>query len=119
MTTVPATSRVPVGAVLLAGVGAQLVDDAVYSVLPPVAVLAPLSGLIAVLLTAGAARYVTRGRTGAAVARTGLAVGAVSAGVGLLVAGLGFVAVLLAGLTVLAGVAGAVAGRGLTSGRER
>ncbi|TWF78520.1 hypothetical protein FHX44_114443 [Pseudonocardia hierapolitana] len=114
MTTLPATSRVPVGAALLAGVGAQFVDDLAYFVLPPAALLAPLSGLLAVLLTAGAARFVTRDRTGAGVARTGLAVGAVSAGVGLLVAGLGWVTVLLAGLTVLAGVAGAVAGRGVT-----
>lgn len=116
MTTLPATSQVPVGAALLAGLGAQFVDDVAYAVLPPTALLAPLGGLLAVLLTAAAARYVSRDRTGAGVARTGLAVGAVSAGVGLLVSGLGFIAVLLAGLTVLAGVAGAVAGRGLTAG---
>jgi len=118
MTTLPATSRVPVGAALLAGVGAQLVDDVAYFVLPPTALLAPLSGLIAILLTAAAARAVTRNRTGAAVARTGLVVGAVSAGVGLLVSGLGFLTLVLAGLTVVAGVAGAVAGRGLTAGRD-
>jgi hypothetical protein len=116
MTTLPATSRVPVGAALLAGVGAQFVDDVAYFVLPPAAMLAPLSGLIALLLTAVAARIVTRDRTGAGVARTGLAVGAVSAAVGLLVSGLGLLALVLAGLTVLAGVAGAVAGRGLTAG---
>jgi hypothetical protein len=115
MTTLPATSRVPVGAVLLAGLGAQLVDDAAYFVLPPAAVLAPFSGLLAILLTAGAARYVTRGLTGAAVARTGLALGVTSAAIGLLVGGLGFVTILLAGVTVLAGVAGAVAGRALAS----
>jgi hypothetical protein len=119
MTTVPATSRVPVGAVLIAGLGAQLVDDVAYFVLPPTALLAPLGGLLAILLTAAAARYVTRNRTGAAVARAGLAVGAVSAGIGLLVSGLGVLTVLLAGLTVLAGVAGAVAGRGLTAGVDR
>ncbi len=112
MTTLPATSRVPAGAVLIAGIGAQLVDDAAYLILPPVALLAPLSGLLAILLTAGAARYVSRDRTGAAVARTGLAVGAVSAMIGLFVGGLGLVAILLAGVTVVAGVAGAVAGRG-------
>jgi hypothetical protein len=116
MTTVPATSRVPVGAALLAGVGAQFVDDVAFFVLPPTALLAPLSGLLAILLTAAAARYVTRDRTGAGVARTGLVVGAVSAGAGLLVSGIGVLTVLLAGLTVLAGVAGAVAGRGLTAG---
>jgi hypothetical protein len=115
MTTLPATSRVPVGAALLAGVGAQFVDDVAYFVLPPTVLLAPLGGLLAVLLTAVAARLVSRNRTGAGVARTGLAVGAVSAGVGLLVSGLGFLAVVLAGLTVLAGVAGAVAGRRLTA----
>jgi hypothetical protein len=119
MTTLPATSRVPVGAALLAGVGAQFVDDVAFFVLPPTALLAPLSGLLAVLLTAAAARYVTRHRTGAGVARTGLAVGAVSAGVGLLVSGLGVLTVLLAGLTVLAGVAGAVARRGLTAGLDK
>jgi hypothetical protein len=115
MTTLPATSRVPVGAALLAGVGAQFVDDVAYFVLPPTVLLAPLGGLLAVLLTAAAARLVSRNRTGAGVARTGLVVGAVSAGVGLLVSGLGFLAVVLAGLTVLAGVAGAVAGRRLTA----
>ena len=115
MTTLPATTRVPVGAVLLAGLGAQLVDDAVFLVLPPLSVLGPVTGLLAILLTAGAARYVTRDLRGAAVARTGLALGLASAGIGLLVGGLGFVAILLAGVTVLAGVAGAVAGRGITS----
>ncbi|GAA0920300.1 hypothetical protein [Pseudonocardia zijingensis] len=115
MTILPATSKVPVGAALLAGVGAQFADDVAYFLLPPTALVAPLSGLIALLLTAAAARVVTRNRTGAAVARTGLVVGAVSAGVGLFVAGLGFLTLVLAGLTVLAGVAGAVAGRGLTS----
>jgi hypothetical protein len=119
MTTPSVISRVPVGAVLLAGLGAQLVDDVAYFVIPPTALLAPLSGLLAVLLTAAAARYVTRDRTGAGVARTGLAVGAVSAGVGLLVSGLGILAVVFAGLTVLAGVAGAVAGRGLTAGIDK
>jgi hypothetical protein len=119
MTTLPATSRVPVGAALLAGVGAQLVDDVAYFVLPPTALVAPLSGLLALVLTAAAARFVTRDRTGPGVARTGLAVGAVSAGVGLLVSGLGFLAIVLAGLTVLAGVAGAVAGRGVTSGLRK
>ncbi|MCU1664581.1 MAG: hypothetical protein JWR58_4646 [Pseudonocardia sp.] len=114
MTTVPATSRVPAGAVLLAGLGAQLVDDAVFFVLPPTALLAPLTGLLAILLTAGAARIITRNRTGAVVARTGLAVGLTSAVIGLLVSGLGLVTILLAGVTVLAGVAGAVARRGLT-----
>jgi hypothetical protein len=114
MTTPSVISRVPVGAVLLAGFGAQLVDDAAFLVLPPVAVLAPLSGLIAIILTAVGARIVTRGRTGAAVARTGLAVGAASAVIGLLVGGFGLVAILLAGITVVAGVAGAVVGRGLT-----
>jgi hypothetical protein len=119
MTIVPASTRVPVGAALLAGLGAQLVDDVAYFVLPPTALLAPLSGVLAILLTAGAARFVTRDRTGAGVARTGLAVGAVSAGVGLLLSGLGFLAVVLAGLTVLAGVAGAVAGRGVPAGLDK
>jgi hypothetical protein len=113
MTTLPATSRVPAGAVLLAGLGAQLVDDAAFFVLPPLSVIAPFSGLLAILLTAGAARYITRDLTGAAVARTGLALGLTSAAIGLLVGGLGFVTILLAGVTVLAGVAGAVARRGL------
>src|ERR1700754_2369130 len=87
MSTLPATSRVHIGAALVAGAAAQFVDDAVYIVLPPAALLAPFSGLIAVLLTAAAARVVTRNRTGAAVARTGLAVGATSAALGLLVGG--------------------------------
>jgi hypothetical protein len=113
MKTLSAATSVPVGAVLLVGLGAQLVDDAAYLVLPPIAVLAPLSGLIAIVLTAVGARIVSRGRAGAAVARTGLAVGVASAGIGLLVGGLGLVTILLAGITVVAGVAGAVVGRGL------
>lgn len=111
MTIVPDTSRVPVGAVLLAGVGAQLIDDATFLLLPPATLFAWLSGIVAVALTAGAARLVTRGRGGPVVARTGLAVGGLSAMIGLLVGGLGLVALLLAGITVVAGVAGAVAGR--------
>lgn len=116
MTLTPATTRVPVGTALIAGAGAQLLDDVAYAVLPPAVLLAPLSGLLAILLTAGAARIVTRGRTGSAVARTGLAVGSASAGIGLLVGGLGVVAILLAAITVVAGVAGAVAGRHVTAG---
>ena len=105
------STAVPVGAVLVSAIGAQLADNAVFFLLPPLGVLAPLSGLVAILLTVGAARFVTRGRSGAAVARTGLAVGLTSAAIGLLVGGLGLVAILLAGITVVAGVAGAVAGR--------
>jgi hypothetical protein len=48
---------------------------------------------------------------GSAVARTGLAVGAVSAGLSLLIGGFGLLTILLAGITVVAGVAGAVAKR--------
>jgi len=114
MTTLPATSQVPAGAVLIAGLGAQLVDDLAYLVLPPLALLAPLSGLLAIVLTAGAARYVSRDRTGAGIARTGLAVGLVSAAIGLLIGGLGIIAVLLAGVTVVAGVGAAVVGRRTT-----
>jgi hypothetical protein len=110
-TSLSTTSELSVGAVLVAGLGAQLVDDAAFAVLPPLALLAPFAGLIAILLTAGAARFVTRDRTGAAVARTGLAVGGVSAVAGLVIGGLGFVGILLAVVTVIAGVAGAVAGR--------
>jgi|GEM_PF-3316695 len=117
MTIMPATSRVPVGAVLLAGVGAQYVDDAAFFLLPPTVFLSPLSGVLAILLTAGAARLVTRGGGGPVVARTGLAVGSASAVLGLLAGGLGLVAVLLAGITVVAGVAGAVAGRDRASSR--
>ncbi|MDT7618682.1 MAG: hypothetical protein QOF00_6129 [Pseudonocardiales bacterium] len=112
MTTAPAPYRVPAAPVLVAGVGAPLVAAAAVWLLPP---LALVSGLLAILATAGAARYVTRGRSGAVLARTGLAVGLTSAVVGLIIGGLGFVAILLAGITVVAGVAGAVAGRGVTS----
>jgi hypothetical protein len=116
MTIEPVSTRVPVGPVLVAGIGAQLADDALYFLLPPTAALSPLSGVLAVLLTAVAARLVTRNRIGSGVARTGLAVGALSAGVGLLLGGLGLVMVLLAGITVVAGVAGAVVGRNVTGG---
>ncbi|HXV92735.1 MAG TPA: hypothetical protein VD813_05515 [Pseudonocardia sp.] len=108
-------TRVPLAPVLLAGIGAQFVDDVAYFVFPPAMLLSPLSGVLAILLTAGAARLVTRRMSGAAIARTGLAVGVVSAGAGLLVSGLGVVALVIAGLTVLAGVAGAVAGRGVAA----
>jgi hypothetical protein len=116
MTIKPVSTQVPVGPVLVAGIGAQLADDALYFLLPPTAALSPLGGVVAILLTALAARLVTRDRVGSGVARTGLAVGALSAGVGLLLGGLGLIAVLLAGITVVAGVAGAVAGRNPTAG---
>jgi hypothetical protein len=105
------TSKVSIGAVLLAGAGAQLVDDAAFAVIPPLAVLGPIAGLIAIALTALAARAVTRNKQGAAVARTGLAVGAVSAATGLLVGGFGLIGLVLAVITMVAGVAGAVVGR--------
>jgi hypothetical protein len=112
MPTLPATSATAtVGAVLLAGAGAQFLDDAVYLVFPPAALVAPVSGILAILLTAAAARIVTRRRIGPAIARTGLAVGAASAGIGLVLAGLGPLSLLLATLTLIAGVVGAVAGR--------
>jgi hypothetical protein len=111
MTTLQATSRFPVAPVVLAGVGAQFVDDALYAVFPPAAVLAPLSALLAVVLTAAAARLVTRRLGRPAAPRAGLVVGAVSAGAGLAVSGLGLVTLVIAALTLVAGVAGAVAGR--------
>lgn len=118
MSIQPVTSQVPVAPVALTAVGAQLVDDAVVFLIPPgVLVIGPLAGLLAIALTAAGARAVTRGRTGPVVARTGLALGAASAAVGLIVGGLGLVTLLLAGITVLAGVAGAVAGRGLAASR--
>ena len=76
------STAVPAGAVLISAIGAQLADNAVFFLLPPLGVLAPLSGLLAILLTAGAARFVTRGRRGAVVARTGLALGLTSAAIG-------------------------------------
>ncbi|MBW0116249.1 hypothetical protein [Pseudonocardia abyssalis] len=112
------SSQIPVVPVAVAAVGAQLVDNVAIFLIPPTAfVLGPLAGLLAIALTAAGARAVTRGRSGPVIARTGLAVGAGSAFLGLLVGGLGFVALLLAGVTVLAGVAGAVAGRGPTASR--
>jgi hypothetical protein len=108
MSIVPARSKVPVVPVVAGAAVAQFADDALRLLLPfPVA----LAGLLAIALTAGAARVVTRGRVGPVVARTGLAVGATSAVLGLLLGGLGLVAIILAGITVVAGVAGAVVGR--------
>ncbi|MCW0212793.1 MAG: hypothetical protein OJJ54_05505 [Pseudonocardia sp.] len=106
--TTPVRTGVPVVPVLVAGAAAQLTDDVLFAFLPDVPVL---PALIALALTAGAARFVTREMHGSAVARTGLAVGAVSAGLGLLIGGFGLLTILLAGLTVVAGVAGAVAKR--------
>jgi hypothetical protein len=110
-TSLSTTSKVSVGAVLVAGLGAQLVDDAAFAVIPPLHLLAPFAGLIAILMTAAAARFVTRGKTGATVARAGLAVGAVSGLAGLFIDGFGFVGMLLAIVALVAGVAGAVVGR--------
>jgi hypothetical protein len=114
-TSLSTTTKVPVGAVLLAGIGAQFVDDIAFALLPPLALAAPFTGVIAVVLTALGARYASRDRTGAGIARTGLAVGVASAGIGLIVGGLGFWAVVFAVLTMVAGVAGAVAGRRTSS----
>lgn len=115
MTTLQAVTRNPVVPALLAGAGAQIVDDVAYVVFPPFALLAPVSAVLAIALTAGAARLVTRRLDGVAVARIGLVVGGASAAVGLLVAGWGLLALVLATLTVVAGVAGAVAGRTLAA----
>ena len=116
MTTLQTSGTRVVVPVVLAGVAAQFVDDVAYFVLPPTALIAPASAVIAIVLTAVGARIVTRNLTGPAIARTGLAVGAVSAGIGLLVAGFGWLAMVLATLTLIAGVAGAVIKRpGATS----
>jgi hypothetical protein len=94
--------------VVAGAVVAQFADDAIGLLIPFPGFLA---GLLAIALTAGAARVATRGRVGPVVARTGLAVGAASAVLGLVLSGLGLVAIILAGITVVAGVAGAVVGR--------
>jgi hypothetical protein len=106
MSIVPAPTRVPVVPVLATAAGAQLADDILFLV-PPLGLLGPLAGISAIVLTAVAARMLTRHRSGPVVTRTGLAVGGASALIGLVIGGLGLVTVLLAGLTVLAGVAGA------------
>ena len=112
MTTLQnATTRVPVVPVVAAAVASQFVDDLAYFVFPPAAIIAPISAFLAVLLTGVGARLVTRKLSGPSVARTGLAVGAVSAGIGLLVGGFGWLGMILATLTLVAGVAGAVVGR--------
>ena len=105
--TTPDPARVPVVPVVVGALVAQFADDAVHLVLP-LPFLGPLGLLTAVLLTAGAARVITRRRTGAVVARTGLAVGLTSAAIAVVVGGVGLLALLLGGLTVAAGVAGAV-----------
>jgi hypothetical protein len=115
-TSLSTTTKVPVGAVLLAGIGAQFVDDIAFAVLPPTGLLFGwLGGVLAVLLTGLAARYASRDRTGAGIARTGLAVGAVSALIGLVVGDFDFVGYVFAALTMVAGVAGAVVGRRSTA----
>ena len=104
----PTSSKIPVVPVVAGAVVAQFADDALGLLIPFPGALA---GLLAIALTAGAARVATRGRVGPVVARTGLAVGVTSAVLGLIVGGLGLVAIILAGITVVAGVAGAVVGR--------
>lgn len=106
MSILPGPTRVPVVPVLATALGAQVADDLLFLV-PPLGLLGPLAGISAILLTVVAARVLTRGVTGPAALRTGLAVGGASALIGLVIGGLGLVTVLLAGLTVLAGVAGA------------
>jgi hypothetical protein len=108
MSIVPTSSKVPVVPVVAGAVVAQFADDAIGLLIPFPGFLA---GLLAIALTAGAARVATRGRVGPVVARTGLALGAASAVLGLILGGLGLVAIILAGITVVAGVAGAVVGR--------
>jgi hypothetical protein len=110
MSIVPAPSKVPVAPVVAGALVAQFADDLVRLVLP-LPFLGALSGVIAILLTAGAARLASRGLPRHVAARTGLAVGVTSAVLGLIVGGLGIVAIVLAGITVAAGVAGAVLGR--------
>jgi hypothetical protein len=104
MSIVPTSSKVPVVPVAAGAVVAQLGAASI-------GLLLPFPALLAIVLTAGAARVATRGRVGPVVARTGLAVGAASAVLGLVLGGLGLVAIILAGITVVAGVAGAVVGR--------
>jgi hypothetical protein len=106
--TTPVSTRVPVLPVLAAGVGAQLADDVLFAVLPSF----PGAGaIVAIGLTALVAKLVTGKLAGPAVPRTGLAIGVVSALLGLWISGLGLVAILVAGITVVAGVGGAVLGR--------
>ena len=104
MSIVPTSSKVPAVPVVAGAAVAQLGAAAID-------LLLPFPALFAIVLTAGAARVATRGRVGPVVARTGLAVGAASAVLGLILGGLGLVAIILAGITVVAGVAGAVVGR--------
>ncbi|GAA1876702.1 hypothetical protein GCM10009836_67590 [Pseudonocardia ailaonensis] len=106
--TTPVRTSVPVVPVLVAGAAGQLADNLLLAVVPS---FPGMAAILALLFTAGAARIVTRRMAGSAVPRAGLAIGVVSAGVGLAISGLGLVALLIAGLTVLAGVAGAVIGR--------
>ena len=72
MSIVPTSSKVPVVPVAAGAVVAQLGAAAI-------GLLLPFPALLAIVLTAGAARVATRGRVGPVVARTGLAVGAVAA----------------------------------------
>jgi hypothetical protein len=106
--TTPVSTRVPVLPVVAAGVAGQLADHLLFVFVPS---FPGAAAILSIVLTAGAARLVTAKLQGAAVPRAGLAVGAVSAGVGLLMSGLGLVSIIVAGLTVLAGVGGAILGR--------
>lgn len=121
LTPVPSTpptrsaTHVPATPVLVSAGVSQFLPGLLVWIVPGASLfLAPGVGLLAVLLTAGAARVSTTKLHGPAVARTGLAIGVASAGLGLLLGGFGIVALLLAGITIVAGVAGAVVGRGLT-----
>lgn len=106
--TTPVPTRVPVLPVAAAGVGAQVAGALVLAVLPG---FPGFGAILALGLTALAAKIATSKLDGPSVPRAGLAIGVVSAGVGLVLSGFGLVSILLAGITVVAGVGGAVLGR--------
>ena len=107
MSIVPTSSKVPVVPVVAGAVVAQFADAAI-GLLSPAGFLPACSRSCSPRARPG---WPPAAGSAPVVARTGLAVGATSAVLGLLVGGLGLVAIILAGITVVAGVAGAVVGR--------
>lgn len=104
--------RAALPSIVLVGVAAQFADNAAVALIPGAGLVPdPVYLVVAILLTALGGRLLSRGMAGSDAARVGLAVGAVSGGLGLLFGSWGVLGLVIAGLTVLAGVAGAVARR--------
>lgn len=113
------TSRMKWGRVVVAGVGANLVDDLVFAIIPFSGwLLAPVAFWVVPVLTAFFALWVARTVRPSAAVRHGFAVGAIAA-VLVFVIGLPSLGALPAGaVTVAAGLMGGLLGQRMRRGTE-